>query len=98
MARTIKQVNFAIGIHLHGIVVQSVGCGPSAGDQNRSLSGVRLVEKIEFHEEGYGLKITMSAGDGATKRIFGIPWTAVTSWEEVENAAPVPVQAVAGKR
>jgi len=95
MARTIKQVNFAIGIHLHGIVVQSVGCGPSAGDQNRSLSGVRLVEKIEFHEEGYGLKITMSAGDG-TSRIFGIPWTAVTSWEEVENSAPV--QAVAGKR
>jgi hypothetical protein len=95
MARTIKQVNFAIGIHLHGIVVQSVGCGPSAGDQNRSLSGVRLVERIDFHEKNIGVKITMSSGPN-TSRIFTIPWAQVTSLEEVEEE--VPVQAVAVKR
>ena len=95
MARTIKQVNFDIGIHLHGIVVQSVGVGPSSGDQNRSLSGVRLVEKIEFHEKNIGVKITMSSGPD-TSRIFTIPWTRVTNLEEVEEEAPV--QAVAVKR
>jgi hypothetical protein len=95
MARTIKQVNFDIGIHLHGIVVQSIGVGPSAGDQNRSLSGVRLVEKIEFHEKNVGVKITMATGAN-TSRIFTIPWSHVTSIEEVEEE--VPVQAVAGKR
>jgi hypothetical protein len=87
MARTIKQVNFAIGIHLHGIVVQSVGCGPS--------SGVRLVERIDFHEKNIGVKITMSSGPN-TSRIFTIPWAQVTSLEEVEEE--VPVQAVAVKR
>lgn len=82
MARVVKQVNFKDGVYLHGTVLQSVGLAAAGEEQPRSLTGVSLVSKIEFHEKNVGLKVTMKG------RVFGIPWAAIASWEEVEEADP----------